>query len=211
MSTLGDFCGTALGDFMGSALGDRGCERVYGPGCAHGCSFLPHTFSFKLSGISGSLVYYEGGEPSNKIGPFDLSVCNRNYSVSLPAWGEPGCRSSGLSPYIGPLLWYSGTYGYAYVGYRCQPFEYLATHAGNRITARLAIWTTIHLEYPIEQSLSIEWSIVLPWTEDDCCHGIGRNLPKVSAGPIGPCGGPGAFCVALSPGTGDGSICTIMS
>ncbi len=199
MSSLGDFCRTTLGDFVGSALVDRGCERT--PENCYGCTFLPHTFSVRLSGISGSLVYYEGGEPSDTIEPFDLSVCNRNYSVSLSAWSDSTwCRSVGLSPYIGPLLWYSGTY----VGYRFQ-LEYRAAYDGNHITAMLIIWVTSG------ESLSIDWSIVLPWTDDDCCDGIGRSLAMTTASPIGPCGGPGAFCVALSPGTGDGSICTITS
>lgn len=206
MSTLGDFCGTTLGDFMGSALGDRGCEQEK----CFGCAFLPHTFRVELSGISGFLVPYSGGEPVDSLGgypvaPFDLSICNRIYSVSLPAWSEPTCSSVGLSAYRGPLLWYYNGLVNTYVQYRLQ-LGYLATPAGNQITASLIIWVT-----PVGQSLSIEWSIVLPWTEDDCCDGIGRSLAMTAASPIGPCGGPGSFCIALSPGTGDGSICTITS
>jgi len=207
VSTLGDFCRTTLDDFVGSALGDRGCEPE---GCAHGCSFLPHTFSVELSGISGFLVYYSNGEPVDSVNgypvaPFDLSICNQSYSISVPAWSEPGCDSVGFSTYRGPLLWYYNGWVNTYVQYRLS-LRYIATIAGNRIRARLHIWIT-----PAEHSLAIEWSITLPWTEDDCCHGIGRNLPKVSAGPIGPCGGPTWSCIALSPGTGDGSICTITS
>ena len=200
MSTLGDFCGSTLGDFVGSALGDRGCERE--PENCYGCSFLPHTFSVELSGIAGSLVYYENGEPSNTIEPFGLSVCNGIYSVYLPAWSEPKCYSSGLTPYKGPLLW-STTFN-LYVAYQLL-FKYVATLDGNQITAIL---------YIVVNSLwshSIEWSIVLPWTEDDCCDGIGRSLAMTAASPIGPCGGPTWSCFALSPGTGGGSICTIRS
>jgi len=193
MSTLGDFCGSTLGDFVVSALWDRGCE----PKSCYGCSFLPHTFSVELSGISGFLVSYWYGEPVEE--PFDLSVCNRNYSVSLPAWSEPRCYSNGTSPTMGPLRWYGNTY----VRYWLQ-LIYDATSEGNQITARLSI--LVQGPY-LSHSLFIEWSIVLPWTEDDCCHGIGRSLAMVRAYPIGPCD----FCIALSPGTGDGSICTITS
>ena len=209
MSTLGDFCRTALGgDFVGSALGDRGCD------CAHGCSFLPHTFSVKLSGISGFLVWHKDaygyGPPVDRIEPFDLSICNRNYSVSLPAWREPTCSSVGLSPYIGPLLWFhDDTYGDTedgtYVQYWLQ-LDYYATPEGNQIVAQLEIGVTPFSE----SSNGIVWRITLPWTEDDCCHGIGRNLPKVAAYPINPPTQHGAHAL-LSPGTGDGSICTIMS
>ena len=207
MSTLGDFCGSTLGDFVGSALGDRGCERK--PENCYGCSFLPHTFSVELSGILGFLVWYEDGEPIDSfngypVAPFDLSICNGIYSVYLPAWSEPRCSSVGWSTYRGPLLWFYNGLRNVYVKYRLQ-LEYLATDDGNQITAELTIWVTPYYSH------YIEWSIVLPWTEDDCCDGIGRNLPKVSAGPIGPCGGPGWYCLALLPGTGDGSICTITS
>jgi len=197
VSTLGDFCGSPLGDFMRSALWDRGC----GPEACYGCTFLPHTFSVKLSGISGSLVYYEYDKPSDMIEPFDLSVCNRIYSVSLPAWREPRCESSGLTPYIGRLLW-SSTFS-LYVDYQLL-FTHVATLAGNQITAILYIVVNYFWSH------SIEWSITIPWTEDDCCHGIGRSLAMTTASPIGPCDGPWS-CFALSPGTGDGSICTIMS
>ena len=193
MSTLGDFCGSTLGDFVGSALGDRGCERE--PENCYGCSFLPHTFSVELSGISGFLVWQS---PSGKeIEPFDLSVCNGTYSVSLLAWKEPHCYSSGITPWIGPLLWYGNTY----VRYRLE-LIYHATPEGNQITARLHIW--VKGPY-LAWSLYIEWSILLPWTEDDSCDGIGRNLPMV-----------GSFSnpltnIHFSPGTGVGSICTITS
>ena len=198
MSTLGDFCGTTLGDFVGSALGDRGCEREPE---ACGCSFLPHTFSVELSGISGFLVYYEGGEPSDTIEPFDLSVCNQSYSVSVPAWSEPLCLSAGTSPIIGPLLWYGDTY----VRYYLQ-LSYYATPDGNKIRAVLDIGFSPYYS----QHNSIAWSITLPWTDADCCDGIGRSLAMTAAFPIGPCGGYPS-CIALSPGTGDGSICTITS
>jgi hypothetical protein len=183
VSTLGDFCGSTLGDFVVSALWDRGCE----PESCFGCTFLPHTFSVELSGISGFLVWHENE-------PFDLSICNRIYSVSLPAWSEPRCYSSGMSPTMGPLLWFSTVY----VQYRLV-LEYRATDDGNQITARLDILIdSIRSHY-------IEWSIVLPWTDADCCHGIGRNLPMVGAYHI-------AYAnIHLSPGTGDGSICTITS
>ena len=191
VSTLGDFCGSTLGDFVRSALWDRGCE----PESCYGCSFLPHTFGVELSGISGFLVKYEWGEPVGE--PFDLSVCNRNYSVSLPAWSEPRCYSNGTSPTMGPLLWYGNTY----VRHWLQ-LIYKATPEGNQITARLHI--LVQGPY-LARSLFIEWSILLPWTEDDCCDGIGRNLPMV-----------GTFSdpltdIHFSPGTGDGSICTITS
>ena len=190
MSTLGDFCGTTPGDFMGSALGDRGCD-------CYGCSFLPHTFSVELSGISGSLVSYLSGEPASE--PFDLSICNQIYSISVPAWSEPECSSFDFSTHRGPLLWFYRGWVGMYVEYWLS-LRYRAAYDGNYITAGLHIWVT-----PIEQALTIEWSIVLPWTEDDCCDGIGRNLPMV-----------GAYHIAyrnihLSPGTGDGSICTLTS
>ena len=208
MSTLGDFCGSTLGDFVVSALWDRGCE----PKSCYGCSFLPHTFSVELSGISGSLVWY-----GREIEPFDLSVCNRNYSVSLPAWSEPRCYSNGTSPTMGPLLWYSDPYN-TYVRYWLQltmqalprPL-YGATSEGNQIDAtpegnQIIAKLHILVQGPyLARSLFIEWSIVLPWTDADCCHGIGRNLPMV-----------GSFSdpltdIHFSPGTGDGSICTITS
>jgi len=197
MSTLGDFCGTTLGDFVGSALGDRGCERK--PEACHGCTFLPHTFSVKLSGISGFLVIYQDGAPWGE--PFDLSVCNQSYSVSVPAWSEPLCLSAGTSPIIGPLLWYGDTY----VRYYLQ-LSYYATPDGNQIRAVLYI----QFSPSYSRHNGIAWSITLPWTEDDHCHGIGRSLAMTAAFPIGPCSGYPS-CIALSPGTGDGSICTIMS
>ena len=188
MSTLGDFCGSTLGDFVRSALWDRGCE----PESCFGCTFLPHKFSVELSGISGFLVWQS---PSGQeIEPFDLSICNRNYSISLPAWSEPYCYSVGTSPTMGPLLWFSTVY----VRYRLV-LEYRATDDGNQITARLDITAASAASH------YIQWSIVLPWTEDDSCDGIGRNLPMVAAG---------SFVypnIHLSPGTGDGSICTITS